>query len=99
MPSRPYVVGERLKCIGGKYQGAIVFFVKTCPKRIQVRFGNGVMRYLAPENLERCEAPRTETMDTLLALLCVQLERMNLEQFEQDDFAVAYNEVVRSAFS
>ena len=58
-----------------------------------------MMRYLAPENLERCKAPRMETMDTLLALLHAQLERMNLERFEQDDFAVAYNEVVRSAFS
>jgi len=98
--SRRFVAGERLKCVGGKYKGMVVHFVKYLPVMIVVRFDDGEIRRLWPRSVElhRPEVPMHVDVVELVSRIGEQLAALGLNAIDRETFLLVCERVGREAF-
>jgi len=98
--SGPFIVGERLECVGGKYKGSIVTFVRKLNVKVRVKFDDGATRDLMERSVARYdpEVPVYLSIDRLLSELGAALRAQNTEAVDAETFLTVCNRIARSAF-
>jgi len=98
--TRRFVAGERLKCVGGKYKGDIVYFVARLPLMIKVRFEDGEVRRIWPRNVELFEPEVSThvTIEILLSQLSASFRALDINAVDHETFLRVCEQVGRRAF-
>ena len=95
-----FIVGEWLECIGGKYKGSIVTFVKKLNVKVRVKFNDGLTWDLREKSMGWYdpEVPVYVPIARLLSELGAVLQVQNTEAVDAETFLIICNRIARSAF-
>ena len=77
-----------MECVGGKYKGSIVTFVRKLNVKVRVKFDDGVTRDLMERSVARYdpEVPVYLLIDRLLSELGAALRAQNTEAVDAETF-------------